>query len=287
MSRGVSLVVTLLAVTAGCSGAFGGGTQASVTETVTPVPVTSERATGTASPTATPRSLDYPAGVGPDGVTSTYALRNEHLAAVDDRSFTLVMRGVMPDQDGGLQRVNRTYLAATDSILVRVGGDEQRERTYVTENRTYYRRHNASSGRWTTREGLSRTTPVGWRVRTARRPLEYVSTTMNETAVVERDDRRFLRLFSTEAPTSFENSPGVEEVRNYTATAYVTPEGLVRTVVLAFDLAGNSQRATLRISLHRVGETTVERPAWTKAAQSRGERAGAGNETTANGTATR
>jgi hypothetical protein len=53
-------------------------------------------------------------------------------------------------------------------------------------------------------------------------------------------------------------------VWNYTATAYVTPEGFVRTLVVEYDQANgpSTEHVAIRYDYSAVGATSLDRPDW-------------------------
>jgi hypothetical protein len=108
---------------------------------------------------------------------------------------------------------------------------------------------------------------------------------------VEREGTRLYRLYSppSRAPPAVTTDQRVKaNVWNYTATAYVTPAGFVRTMIVDYELTSRPVRGfvSLRVEYTAVGETTVSRPEWVPAASRRTATSSSTVESGAPGTST-
>lgn len=253
----VGLVLAALVVVAGCSALPGGSSRPEPQDTVTPVPVT----TATESPTATPR--DLPPGVGSDGTVDVSRLIDAHTLFVGTRTYTWTFRYVAIASDGSVDdAVTRRVVVGPDEYLVdqETPGSGPNQTLYVTDV-GYLRTIEDGETRYE-REGdpLGHTSytivdEVLWR---------FVPGVGFDVDVVERNGETFYRLHSNDfdVPTRLDR-PDVD-VRNFSATIYVTSDGFVRTVAAEYDREWRDiyQTVRVRFDYEAVGETTLAEPEW-------------------------
>lgn len=259
--------VVLLVVVAGCAGApFGTGSEASPDETLSPVPLddTAE------SPIAGPPSpaVEAPPGVARDGSVNATRLRFGHSDYLEGRSYTWTVEYDANGSEAALRwAVTRRVEVEGENVFVEesgspgagartlyFAGDEAYERV-VTDDGPSVRRTDASRDAYTN----------GGEV------VEQFLTGLDLTvSVVERGGETYYRLsaIGQGAP------PTLREVNtrivDYSVTAYVTPDGFVRTLVVAYSRQSNteSQRISIRFRYEAVGSTSVSKPAWLDASPS-------------------
>jgi hypothetical protein len=259
MVRQRALVVCLVAVAAGCGSALFADSAPAPRETATPVSLTPA---GTATP-----GPSLPPGVSDGGALQTARLQRAHDATLANTTYTLVitqritLSGTTTSTQRALSRV-AVGETATLATIRRSNGGVNRS-LYLTGSEGYQR--SVTGGNTTvtavdpTDESLEvfGTRPIQW----------YLSDVEFAATAVERDGTRLYRLYSPpgRAPAAVTTDPRVKaNVWNYTATAYVTPAGFVRTVAVDYELTSRPVRGSvsLRIEYTAVGETTVSRPEW-------------------------
>jgi hypothetical protein len=264
--RGLPLVVVALVLTAGCSGVFGGESPQETTGAVTPVPVSTDGGSPTATPTPTPPAARHPPGVTERGKVYATVLEAAHRDVLQDRSYTFVWRGTLPNDTGVPKAFNSTVQVVNDTRYYEESlTAENQWQQYGDDTGWYKRSFNETRNEWNVT--YSRSDEVSRDALYATFATGFIPNDRNarDISVVERGDRTFFRLFFTEPPDRF-GQPGTASVSNYSLTAYVTPEGLVRTTVITYDYTSNStgrtHGANVRITYRDVGETFVEEPPW-------------------------
>lgn len=281
MTRWAPALVGALLVLAGCGSLVPDGEPERPTETVTPAPVT--EAEQTATPTATPSLAEFP-GVANDGRVDGRALYESHRRYLANRSYTLFRSRSATGGEGavGASRVERT-LVANDTTFLRIsaGGRVPGTRVAYADPSGLYARTVMSNGTAeTTVDG-----PPSGSVRERFAGAVFYETdslfASGATAVdvVERDGRRYARLFTQRTPPRLERIFDAYDVRNFSATLYAASEGYVRAVYYRYDLHGDGDRVRVEwdVRYEAVGETTVSEPNWVRALQ-------AGEEATVTGT---
>jgi hypothetical protein len=92
----------------------------------------------------------------------------------------------------------------------------------------------------------------------------YLDASSASVVTVDDRDQRYYRVHTTTPPPRITvRHPGAS-ISNYTATAYVTSEGFVRTLSVEYNvtLVGRTSHVSIRIDHSDVGSTTVEWPEW-------------------------
>lgn len=261
MPRRFALMVVLAVAVAGCSAFAPGGGTPTPAETVTPVRV----------PTDTPEpgaDLSLPPGVFANGTVDPAALGRAHRAALGDRSFTWNATYEQRDRDAGavVDSVDkRLRVGADGAYVLRTERSESEYQTlYADETGSYTRLvlNNRSVERY-----LENAIDYRHYLTMPGSLYEYLST---DSATVTRTTvggSEYVRVHLTAPPASIRERHPKQTVRNYTATAYVTPDGLVRALVVDYDytLRTDHIAVSLRISYDRLGATTVDQPPWAAA----------------------
>jgi hypothetical protein len=259
-----ALAVVLLIALAGCGAVpFGSGTPGAPAETLTPAPVETEATAGT--PTGTPIAAPLPPGVTRNGTVEVDALRDAHGEVVNRTSYTWVLGYEANNSGGGLlnQSFTRRVAVENDRVLARQfdADREQNQTLYVegdagylrvdTPNRTDYESVANPGGHQDYAVG----TNAVWRY------LAGVDVTVD---TVQRDGETYYRLYSADGPHPVSLRGPTSRIADYTVTAYVRPDGLVRTMVVDFVryVSEREQRISIRFDYDAVGETSVVRPDW-------------------------
>jgi len=259
--RPAVLVVTLV-VLAGCGAApFGGGSVPTPEETLTPVPV---------SPTTDqPRTsipTDRPPGVSADGYVDGAQLSSAHEAAIENRSYTWVLTydvtGPTESEIVFDQGFRRRALVDGDRFLVTQSeyGEPVNQSLFVDGPRGYLR---LADGDQTRFETVRDPGPGGEYAVGSQLVRRFLSGMHPNVTRVQRDGRTYYRLHAgTGLPMALER-PGTG-IRDYRVTAYVTPEGFVRSVGVSYERTWDSgiERISIRFDYSALGSTTVETPAW-------------------------
>ena len=208
-----------------------------------------------------------PPGVFPNGTVRAAALAAAHERGLADRSYTWTYRvrregtvaGVAPDLT--LVRV-RTTADRTVFVVEQPDDDWTPDRTLYVENGTgYLGSLSGADPRVLVTDDPG--TPERY-VGAGEAIGRFLSGPGFDVAVVERHGRRFYRLYRRNGSLPAELAGGATNGSNVTATAYVTPAGVVRTLAVEYERpgAGPRDRVSLRFDYAAVGETAVERPAW-------------------------
>ncbi len=281
-----AVALALLAVLAGCAG--GGGTatpgpDATATPTATDGPTVTGgstptatagttpagNTTPTATPTPTPDSYQYPDGYAASGVTGPQAATAAHAEAMAAlSSYT----------------VNYDQTVATDNATVIVDYDQPTDlaaerairRFNVTSPDQFYR----ATSQYFTSDTVyiqSRTEPDRATYRNVSQPFNTSALTASgfvgpvltdvsygEATVVERDGMAMARYRATglEAATAlFGEGVSAENVTSFSATLFVSEDGIVRRVEYAATV-DSTQEIEATVAVSAVGETGVQRPGW-------------------------
>jgi hypothetical protein len=252
-------VVVAVVVLAGCGAApFGSGGPSTAAETLTPVPVS----TPTES-SSTP--VERPPGVSPVGIVDARRLREAHDGALANRSYRWTLdydvdrSGQEAGLDGGF---TRRVVVEPDRFFVRQTEDGRplNGSLFVDETGGYLR---------TVEDNVTRTetfvqpgttdeyVPSGQLVQ------RFLSGMDPNATRVRWNGRTYYRLHDrTGVPPTLERL--AQRVSDYSVTAYVSPEGFVRSMTVSYLRSTNadSQRVTIRFYYEDVGSATVDRPGW-------------------------
>ena len=230
MARRLTLVAMLAVALAGCN-AVPSATDAGAEDPVTPLSVPSD--------TPAPGSdFSAPPGIAANGSVDPSALGRAHRAALGERSFTWTVEFEQRALDAGV-RVDgvekRLRVGSNGSYLIRTQRSvRERQLLYAGDNRTYSR------------------------------------VVLNNRSIdpVDRRGQRFYRIHVTTPPAALRDGHPKQTIHNYTATAYITPDSLVRALVVQYDytLQDDHLEVTVRAEYDNLGETTVEPPDWAGAA---------------------
>jgi hypothetical protein len=256
------LLVVVVVVGAGCSAVPFGDADPGVAETVTPVPVPDERATATDPPTATGR---LPPGVAANGTLDLAALVDAHRTVLGDQSFAWTVdfdtaTGVSAPAG---QQFRRQVRVDDESYLVdqTVPGPTPNRTLYVDDSGAFLR---TEFGNGSADAVVVARSDYESYVFTRAALTQYLDSLTVDATTVERDGRTFYRLYSAgERPPAYaSDQPAL--VTNYTATVYVTPEGLVRTLAVSYDRGREEMQrhVSVRYDYTEVGTTNVTRPDW-------------------------
>lgn len=269
------VAVTLLVVLAGCS-AFAPAPERQATETVTPAPVPT--VSGDAAPTATATLTDRPelaqfAGVSARQGLDVETLLAAHVETLSTRSYTVEWTRRTVGGSGPVAREfqRRVEVADDDTYLRRAEGGRGAvvTTTYVGADGAYER---------VVEDGNASVTPVTVRDTDPAREQfarlvafemsAFFGAGYEDLDVVERDGRAYARVFTTRPPPQLGEIYDAYTLRNFSATAWVAPEGYVQAVHYEFDLVGfeDSLAVEWRYAYTDLGATSVDRPAWVPAA---------------------
>lgn len=257
-------VVALLACVAlaGCSGVTGVG---DTDETLTPAPV--------ATPEPTPEPMEtLPPGVARNGVDNVDALVDAHRAALANQSYAwrdrYVRNGSNPDGGDDLDVYHRirvenetTYSYATNHRTVWRDGRQRHlgDYTEYADPSGHYARYENVDGETQYRQSPPATDGAARSGRAAAAIGRFLDVRDGSVAITRVDGQRYYR-FRGETPTFVSPQP----IHNYTATALIRPDGLVRSLSVSYAVGrpGRLQQISYRFDYDRIGTTTVERPDW-------------------------
>jgi hypothetical protein len=234
------LVICLIAAP-GCSALSESNTGGD--ETLTPVPVSAEGPTSTSSLNSPTESL--PPGVSPNGTINVTRLVAAHESALANRTYRWTFSYSIAGEDGP-ERQNYTRLAIVgdDMFLATQSTPEAstNKTMYVVNDTGYLRTFRDQSKRFYTTQSPVDHYSFAFSGKVIRRFLRGVSADMTR---VEIGGETYYRLYSAE-----------EGVPRRLVTAYVTSEGLVRSVAIEYhDLR-------VRYDYTDLGGVTVNRPDW-------------------------
>ncbi len=257
MERRLPLLVALAALTAGCAGLAGpvGSAPDGDAGTLTPVPVDG---VATATPPVV-RDGRLPPGVEPDGSVDADRLVEAHAATLANRSYTATFRRVdrRVDDAGGVTDL-RLRRDGNRTAVVDADGTDPARSWFLTDREGYRR---TVDGNRTDYDAVSIPVRPGRTLRTESVLDRYVEDWATEVDVVRRDGRRYVRLF---VPPGAADS-GPVDLRRFTATAYVTLDGRVRSVTAEYAL--DETAVEVRLAYRRVGSTEVAVPDWVSTAR--------------------
>jgi len=277
MGLRLPVVLAVLVLLAGCGSAAGPASPGRGTATVTPAPVPTTAPTATPAPTAaptgtaTPRAASLPPGVTASGIANASALASAHGAALDGRSYRAVTV-VNRSTPSGWERTREVLRVDGDRVhLVRrtnETGTNGSSRVEYLDGRTRYVRCERANG-----TGACPTGPPSAIAGDAAGTVLVLLSgsdsrlvgTESRVAGADRGDEALRhRVVITGNPLGLGSPYGVLEARNYTATALVTPSGLVTELRASYDLVGGGTRirVTARLRFSSVGSVRVTPPPW-------------------------
>jgi hypothetical protein len=210
-----------------------------------------------------------PPGVNETGITNLSALGDAHERAVGNGSYTLWLDFYRSGTgEPGGERVQRDMdlAVAGDRYLLRTeleneSGHRQPVQTVYHDGDGWYVAEHDNA---TTSYRRTSSKPTMVASEPSRLDGVLVSSYLSavETTVTQVDRNGEVRFQITgDGQTSARRS---RSVYNYTVTATVTPEGLVRDLALSADIRSRSGSydARFEVTYGRFGETTVEQPDW-------------------------
>jgi len=254
-----ALVVCLVAAP-GCS-VFGGSDAGSV-ETLTPVPVTADEQT----PTRTP---DSPSGSLPPGVWANGTVDVDRLVAAHESSlanhtyrweFSYGVAG-----EGGPYATNVTWetRVGSDEFLVNQTSSElpASESLFVVDGTGYLRSVTSQNVRFQTIPRPGDHYSLAFSGAVLERFLTGVTV---DVTTVQVGGQTYYRLYAADGEMPPQLQRETSTVQDYTVTAYVTPEGFVRTLVVDYDHLDTEEfrHVRARYDYTAVGSATVDRPVW-------------------------
>jgi hypothetical protein len=262
MDPRLTLAVTGLVVLAGCSAVPLGGQATDSTQTLTPVPVERTESTPTQSPTPV---ADPPPGVFTNGTVYVDRLVFAHINYVRDRSYrwTFSTNRTNDDPNASNQQFVRRAAVDGDTYLFREASpDTNTSQSLFFEDGMGYAR--------ITTDDTTEFRPVGDSVEGSQYLLvdtaieRFLTGLSFEVDVVQRDGQTFYRLYAPDGPVPPAVRSDRSRVWNYTATAYVTPEGFVRTLAVDYDreFGSVSEDVSVRLRYTDVESTALTRPDW-------------------------
>ena len=262
MHRRPAVFVVVLVVLAGCGAVpFGDASPATPSETLTPVPVP---ATTDQSPRTTP--VDRPPGVN-EGLIDVNRLRGAHESALSSNSYTWTLDYDVSEQseaetvfDEGFQR--RVFVDRDRFLVEQVeDGRSLEQALFVDDSGGYLRvvQDNETERNAIRDPGDLDDYELGGQL------IERFLTGMSPNVTrIQRDGQAYYRLYDESGvPPTLEQL--ATTVENYRVTAYVTPEGFVRSMVVRYERTWDSggETVSIRFDYSEVGETAVEPPEWT------------------------
>lgn len=254
------LAVAMVVLIAGCGAVpFGdGGQPAPPTDTVTPVPISAD---GTETTTGTPAAL--PPGVDTDGSVNAQRLSEAHENYVENRSYTWFIE-YDTGNDGfvGGVFVRRAVVGEGTFYVEQISpGPSPNSTLYVNETAGFLRTIDGNETRYELLDVPGEHTEYVFAGNAVRRFLTGPQFTVTS---VDRGGQTYYRLHTVDGtvPRRLSESSGV--VSNYTATAYVTPEGFVKSLSVEYDrrIDRNHSQVTFRYDYSELGESSPTVPEW-------------------------
>jgi hypothetical protein len=265
------LVLVVLAVTAGCN-ALGPDRTGTAAPELTPAPVPTDAAT-TAAPTP-----GVAPGVETTGIGSLSTLVDAHVAAARNSSWVWTERERITQTTGNVtlntssnQTIRfagpRTYHRKASLMSIRVANELrflQDYEEYADGSVGYETWHSPELDRTVYRRDANPTTGrafPGYAVDPLTDYLTLESATVSRVDVGQRPHYLVVGIQST--------VPDYGPVSSYRARAVVREDGFVRRLNVTFTVRQENLAVEGRynFSYRRVGETSVERPAWVDAAE--------------------
>ncbi|WP_436909922.1 hypothetical protein [Halosimplex marinum] len=268
----------MVVLLAGCSAVpFGSDDpRTGPTDTVTPVPVTDD-------PTPT-RTLpdDRPPGVLANGTVDADALTRAHAAHLDNRTYTWRVRYDTGVADGD-RLVRRLVVDREAFTLSQVRGEAGRNVSlYVNATGGYLRVIEARQPRYEFLSLPGRAEDYHFATASVRQLLDERRVSVS---TVERRGRTYYRLYAAGDPPASVGPAGAT-ITGFSATAYVTPEGFVRSLAAEYVriVDGDRTRVAMRFDYSRLGESNPTPPDWLGEVPLRSTPAPADPDATPNGT---
>jgi len=254
MHRG--FVVAALVLLAGCSAVpFGSDGTPALTDTVTPVAVTD-------SPTPEPTVFDdRPQGVAPNGTVDADVLVRAHTERLANLTYTWVLRYDAGDGDneGYVRRVvvgNGTFF-----VTQAPEGPGTNASMYVNESGGFLRSMAPQGTRYELIRVPGEADDYAFATGSIQQFLDDRTVSVSP---VERRGRTYYRLYGAGGPAPGTLGPAEATISDYTVTAYVAPDGFVRSLAVEYDrtVDGDSSHVTVRYDYSRLGESVPTPPDW-------------------------
>lgn len=255
--------------TRAAAGAGGGSERVETGVDLGPPPGLGDGEGGTESGTLYPGS--YPPGVTEGGVDA-WVLADAHAAAIDGRSYRLVVRQsgtkALDDDyrwDGVWQHAivddDGTWLVSAIGYAAGENGSDLVQYTAYADGEFVYRSVDGRTGAVYDRRPMDGASENEFGVYTdqvRRYLIRYLVTTA---VSVDRPawDPETYRVVATGQPTHVDGN-----VTNYTATALIAPDGFVSELRVEYTRGTGAEAETVRLRYEYAGvdETTVRRPGW-------------------------
>ncbi|WP_135854009.1 hypothetical protein [Halorussus salinus] len=272
------LALAVLVTTAGCTGAFDGGPA-----TDTASPQTDETDSPTTETRTPVEDRSVPPGMSADGLADADALVSAHADALAGESVTFRERRVRRyGNETADRRWNRTVRTAANRSRFRVvtetenvpifGASEGRVAVFA-DGRRAYRRVETPNTSWSSAVRTASGDPESPRnvapdvARTDDLRVLLSALALDSAANARKlGESGTYRLSSSELanPDLLASHLGVSSVRNVSFVGIVTPNGTLAEYRLTFagEEDGTQVRGTSLVEYARLGETTVETPAW-------------------------
>jgi hypothetical protein len=257
----VAVLVVCLVAAPGCNAL--GGSDAEPVETLTPVPVTADGSTPTSTPA--PQSGSLPPGVSLDGTVDVDRLVAAHESALADRTYRWKFSyDVAGETQSSNSNITWVALIGNEAFLVEQTspGPSANRSLFVADGAGYLRSVRNESVRFRAVERPGDHYSLAFSGAILRRFLTGVTV---DVTTVEVDGRTYYRLYAADSGVPTQLRWETVAVQDYTVTAYVTPDGFVRTVAVEYDRVDRLgySRVTARYDYTDLDGVTVERPNWT------------------------
>jgi hypothetical protein len=262
VNRRPAALVVALVVLAGCGAVpLGGESAATPRETLTPVPISD-----TVDQTRTNTPVERPPGVPGVGPLDAARLRAAHESFVAGGSYTWELEYAVegPSQPEPVfeQGFHRRAAVEGDRFVVEQtdDGEPLEQALFVNDSGGYLR---VVQDNETERNTVRDPGDVGDYVVSGEIIERFLSRMSPNVTRIQRDGRTYYRLYDeSNVPPALDRLS--ERIRNYRVTAYVTPEGFVRSMVVRYDRSwgDDEESVSIRFDYSARGETTVEAPDW-------------------------